>query len=342
MQPGSIGLDDITVKRRGEDAPANRTVIEGFEETGTWQPIPSPGQSPDTLDRTPSAARSGRFGFTFSWYESAGDVRRGIFIPPGPFPLPAIGGPMFRAGQELRFKSRRQLVPVVVREVTEYFPTISPPSRPFLLVSQGDYEQYIRIMGGSPKPPQEFWVSLDDSLQRADTVLSMKDHLPRFASLKDRDAEVELAQHNPLAGGGWNGLTIISISALTLAVVLALGTYAVVSISTSRLDLTITRALGFSRSQLLASLALERIVMAVVAVAAGTTLGIWMGRWVLGFLDITACGQPVVPPMLVTVQGWLVALVMAELAVALLVAILIASLGAIKKLRAADILRAGV
>ena len=341
LSPGSISLDDLTVKGRGESTPADGVVVEGFEERGVWVPLPNAGVVADTLVRTPQAARSGLFGLTFSWQESVGGAPRGILIPPGPFPLPAIGGPEFYVGQELNIRSGRQNMLVVVRDVTDYFPTIHPTSRPFLVVARVDYMQYVqRIPGGSPKPLEELWVSLEEGADRGHTILSLKERLPRLSHIRDRDADVTLAQHNPLAGGGWNGLTILGMSALTVAVTLALVTYAAASVHTGRLDLAVVRALGLSRLQLLLSLALERVVVAIIGIAAGSALGIWLGRWVLGYLDITASGQPVVPPMIVTVHGGLMALVFLALVAALAVSILFAAL-AVRGLRVSDILRAG-
>jgi ABC-type antimicrobial peptide transport system permease subunit len=123
-------------------------------------------------------------------------------------------------------------------------------------------------------------------------------------------------------------------------VVLALSIHAAVSVHIGRVDLTVARALGFSQRQLFLSLALERAVLAVLGVAAGSAIGIGLGRWVLGFLDLTAGGRPVIPPMTPTLHGWLVALVLVNLLVAALLAILLATLAA-RRLRAPDILRAG-
>ena len=292
------------------------------------------------MERTPQAARNGSFGLTFSWEESLTDGPRGILIPPGPFPLPAIGGPAFHVGQELRIRSGTQLVPLVVRGVTDFFPTADQPQR-FLLVSLDDYTQYVsRTHGGRVRLPEEFWLSLEDGIDRDETILAMRRQLPRFATVRDRDAEVELAQRNPLAGGGWTGLTVLSVSTLTVAVVLALATYAAAAVEAGRVDLTVVRALGFSRLQIALLLALERTVVAVLGIAAGSAIGFWLSRWVLGFLDTTASGRPVVPPMIVTVHDGLLALVFVNLVAALAATTVFAALSA-RRLKASEILRAG-
>ena len=118
IPPGSIGLDDITV--RGPTTPPEGIVVEGYEEPGPaaaiWVPLPNAQGAADIVERTPQAARGSRFGLTFSWRESLTAGPRGILIPPGPFPLPAIGGPAFHVGQELRIRSGTQLLPLVLSQ----------------------------------------------------------------------------------------------------------------------------------------------------------------------------------------------------------------------------------
>ena len=339
LEPGSIDLDDLTVK--GPSIPPEGIIVDGFEIPGSWVAMPNRNPEPDSLVLSARAAHSGAIGLTFSWEESSVGVPPGIIIPPGVFPLPAIGGPTFKVGQEVRITSEGNVVPLLVMEVVSYFPTVDPTLQPFLLVAFDDYQQYVRrTPKGSLTPPRELLVSLDDDVDRTQTKLLIGQLIPGFSQILDRGPVVDVAQRNPLAGGGWNGLTILSTSALTVAVVLALGTYAAVSVHTGRVDLTVIRALGFSTRQVLFTLALERVTVAVLAVAAGTGLGIWLGRWVLGFLDITSRGRPVVPPLIVTAHDGVMALVFVELLAAPTVAILFATLAA-RKLRPADILRTG-
>ena len=340
LQEGVIGLDDITVKLQGSGTSAEATIVEGFEGSRPWVPLPSAGRLADRAERTANAARTGRYGLSFSWESGAAGSQPGVIVPSGPLPLPAIGSSTFRAGQVLLVKSGRRTVPLLIRETAERFPTLSPSSD-FLLVSLEDYVRYNAITpAGAPKRPREFWISPEVGADRAESILAVERRLPACASLQDREAAASLEGRNPLAGGGWNGLTILGISALTIAMTLALSTYAVVSVRSGRIDLTVIRALGLSRLQVLMSLAVERVVIAALGIAAGSVLGLWLGRWVLGLLDITASGKSVVPPMTVKVEEWLIAVVAVELAVALALAVVLASL-AVGRLRVSDTLRAG-
>ena len=281
-QPGSITIDDLSVKTGG--SPESRVVAESFETPGGWVLLPNSERVPDVLERTVDGARSGLYGLSFSWHEALGDVPRGILIPPGPFPLPAIGGARFSVGQELRLDSGSHILPVVIMDTTRYFPTINPQSSPFLLLSNTDRSEYTRHAPGLVRAQllqEDLWVSLEDDADRSETVPFILERLP-LSSAQDRAALVDWVQRNPLAGGGWNGLTALSVSALTVAVVLALCAHTVAALHTGRMDLTIIRVLGFSRFQLLMSTSLERIVVAAMGIGAGTAIGFWLGSWVLG------------------------------------------------------------
>ena len=155
-----------------------------------------------------------------------------------------------------------------------------------------------------------------------------------------RIASTRPARRNPLAGGGWNGLTLLSITTLTMAVLIALATHAVVSIRAGRVELTVVRALGFSRIQIFLALAMERVVVSLLGSIMGGAVGYLLARWVLGLLDQTAGGQAVVPPAIFATQGWIVAVSILCLVLASLAAIFLAVWSA-GRLKPCDVLRSG-
>ena len=339
VSPGSIGIDDVTVS--GPSIPGGEAIIEGYEEPGRWLPMANQAVEADGVEYAPQAARTGRAGLTFSWRAPLGDSPRGIFLPSGPYPLPAVGSASFHVGQVVRFWSGKHVAPVVINEVTGYFPTVDPASGPFLIVAREDHLRYVeRLSQGRLEPPREVWVSPEQGVDRQEVILALRERVPGFISIRDRSALVEAALRNPLAGGGWNGLTILAVSAITVAVVLTLAVHGLVAVHTGRVDLTVARALGFSRAQLFLSLALERALVAILGIGAGSAIGLGLGWWVLGKLDITAGGRPVIPPMVVDVQGWLVALVLACLGASTLLALLLVTVWA-RRLKVPEILRAG-
>ena len=186
--------------------------------------------------------------------------------------------------------------------------------------------------------PGEFWIALEDGADRAAVIAALQEVLPRNARLQDRDRQVDNARRNPLAGGSWNGLTFLSLAALTGAVALALGTHAVVGVQNGRVDLTVTRALGFSRGQLLLSLAVERLVVTAIGLVSGGVVGYLLSRWTLSFLDTTASGRDIIPPVVFTQQPGIVLVTVASLAAAAALTVALAAWAA-GRLRASDILR---
>jgi hypothetical protein len=337
IPPGSISFDDLTVTNQGSD-PDQGQVIEDFEGLGRWMALPHDEEEPDTVEVVSGAARRGQGGLSFDWTEALGDEPRGALIPPGQSPIPAVGGPGFYVGQVVRVSAGDRLVPLAISETTDYFPTIYPTFSPFLIVSLESYIEYLRRVGGSVDNPQEFWLALDGSTDRRQTISEVQALLPRFSRIQDRDLAVDVASRDPLAGGAWNGLTLLSIVALATAAVLALCTHAIISVRNGKVDLIVARALGFSKGQMVLSLILERMVVAAVGIIVGSLLGYWLSRWVLGFMDTTAAGRAIIPPVVFTTEAWIIVLTFVGLLLAALLAIALAGLCAIR-LRASDILR---
>ena len=339
MPPAVIRLDDITAKSLS--GPTEGTIVEGFEAPANWVPLVNEGDTVDVVEITEGAARTGRFGLSFGWEGTFGEDPRGIVIPPGPFPIPAIGGPFLETGQRMRVRAGRNLLPVVIRDTTEFFPTLDPTNRTFIILSLEHYRDYSRrISRSSYEDVEEYWLAVDENTVRAETQRTLEELFGPYVRVLDREIAVSTAQRNPLAGGGWDGLTILGMAAITIAVLLALIIHAVVAVHTSRIDLTVARTLGFSNRQLILSLALERIFVAVLGLAVGSVIGIWLGRWVLGFLDITGRGRSVIPPQTLSVQEWLVASVLGGLIIASLLGLVVAAVSA-RRLRVTENLRAG-
>ena len=337
--PGTISLDDVTVK--GPSSPPGGLVVEDFESSGGWAPLVNQGQAPDVVERATTAARSGNAGLRFTWEETFKDAPRGVVVPPDPFPLPAIGGPNFSVGQIVRVKAGRKLVPVVIRGTTDYFPTLNALTRPFMIVPLEPYKQYVRRTSlERVKEPNAFWASVQGDADRVQVVASLHEGIGAFVSIKDRDLLVETARRNPLAGGGWNGLTFLSMTAITVAVLLTLVIHSLVAIHTGRVDLAVARTLGFSRLQLALSLALERGLTAIFGLVVGSVVGIWLSRWVLGFMDIDARGRPIIPPMVLEVQDGLVVGALGGLIAATLLGLLVAVVF-VRRLNVPDVLRTG-
>ena len=344
MPPGSIYVDDIAVKLK-PSAPAatsgdsGEQVIEDFEDAGRWVALPHHGETPDQLRISRRAGRNDGQGMEFTWQDPLLQKPRGLLIPPGDFPLAAIGSPNLARPQTLRVDTGSQIIPVTVQDTVTHFPTLVGRNNSFLLLSLKSFQDYTaRLPLGILRPPSEFWLALEEGTDRQQAISSVREATSVSANIRDRSGLVDRAERDPLAGGGWNGLTLLGLAALTLVVTLAMATHALVAVQGSRVELTVTGALGFSRGQLVGLLVLERVLVAAVGLVSGALIGYYLGLWTLGYLGLTPGGLPIVPPMVLTVQGWLVGLVIVNLVIAAALATTLAAI-AVGRLRPSDILR---
>lgn len=347
LSDGVIHLDDVMAFGKSADTVPvgvvpSGVVIEGFEGDTPWVPLVNQDEIPDIAELSRSSARSGGSGMSFSWQKPISTGQRGIHLPPGPFPLPAIGGPDFVRGQHIRLKLGYLAVPIQFVGITSHFPTLKPDRKPFAIVDLADYREYVRRLPFSTlDEPAEMWLALDPEADREQVIADIPSVIPGLVSVRDAEVVAGLAERNPLAGGGWNGLTIFSMVAIGIAVLLTLTVHALVSVKTGRMDLAVVRVLGFSRRQFLLSLATERLIIAAVAIAAGAAMGYWPGLQVLELVDLTPQGNAPVPPLLPSVQGWLMTGVLAGLMAGVALSVGFAVVAA-RRLNTSEVLRGGV
>ena len=340
LSDGVVNLDDITAF--GPSSGPEGVVIEGFEGLAPWAPLANQGTAPDTTQQNAFSARNGGAGLQFSWTAPIANGQRGIHLPPGPFPIPAIGGPDFQVGQQVRMKVGQLAVPLQIVGVLTHFPTLIPDRKPFFLTDLTDITEYARRLPLSNlKDPAEMWLAVDPDADREQVLAAVRELVPSLVSIRDSAAIASLAERNPLAGGGWNGLTIFSMAAIGMAVLLTLTVHALVSIRMGRMDLAVARVLGFSRRQFFLSLATERLIIAVLAISAGAAMGYWPGLEVLELVDLTPQGNDPVPPLMPSVKGWLMAAVLVGLLAASALSVAFAVVAA-RRLNTAEVLRGGI
>ena len=336
---GVLHLDDITAY--GPFLGSSGVVVEDFEGLSPWQPLANQASIPDAAQRLGISARTGASGMQFSWEEAFSVGQKGIHLPPGPFPLPAIAGPGLGVGQQVRVKLGKLAMPVHFVGQVSHFPTLYAERNPYFIVDLADYREYQRRLPESDvEQPGEMWLALDQDADREQVIAQIPAQLPGLISIRDREKVASLARRNPLAGGGWNGLTVFSMVAIGISVLLTLIVHALVSIRMGRMDLAVARVLGFSRRQFFLSLATERLIVAVLAISAGAAMGYWPGLEILELVDLTSKGDAPVPPLTPSVKGWLMAGVMAGLLAASALSVLFAT-WASRRLNVAEVLRGG-
>ena len=340
VSAGRIYMDDFTVF--GPGLPEQGVVMEGFDAPGQWAPLGTGAGVPDAAEIIPGAGRSGGAGLAFSWVEPFGGEQRGVHLPPTPLPIPAIGGPGLYRGQNFRIRYGRGAVPVAVVGVSSLFPGVTDLRQPFLWVDLESYLSYLRFLppGSGETSPQEIWLALNPAYDRQRAVAAITTQSPPLVSIASRDDAAAVAAGNPLAGGGWNGLTGLGLMAVGLAAATALLLHSLAGAQARRTDTAVARALGLSRRQLLMSLTAERWLMGGIAIAAGAAIGYWPGMELTQLLALTPNGAAPVPPMLPAVNAALLGAVLAGLSAAVTASAALAAALALRD-KPVDALRAG-
>ena len=303
-QEGIITIDDITIVDMNT---GKSSILENFEEIKgyTWHPILDPRAYSDRIQQNSNAFYSGNAALQFSWIgDITNNPRGGVILEQTVLPFNAIGSPATEVGEQAFVKSNQQMIPVLIKDKTKHFPSITDPSSQFTIINIIDYENYIDALPTTDTTgtETEFWLSLDNNASRKSVIRSIQDFSDGGVNIVDSREKLNIAIRNPLSGGGWNGLTIISLSVLTIAIAVALFTSSIVSLQNSSLDITIARILGLSKTGVFLSIVLERILVGVIGMLAGTMLGISLSNWILGFLDITADGTESIPTMVITIN----------------------------------------
>ncbi len=351
-----ISIDGFTAF--GPSLPQEGVVLEEFDTLGHWNPLVTTGIIPDNLaagaprprqdqaNPSPEPAE-GAASLTFSWEEPFQGEHRGIHIPPVSLPLPAIGGAGLRQGQILRIGHGRASIPVEVAGVSDLFPTVTSFRRPFLLMDINAYLAYLRFLppGSAQTSPQEIWLSLDPAYDRKSVTAEVAEQLPPLVSVTDRQEAATAASTNPLAGGGWNGLTGLSMTGIGLVVLTALllhsgAPYLYNYGRAGGVDTAVARALGMSKPQLFLSLGAEKWLMGGTAIIIGAAIGYWPGLALVRLLDPTSQGAGPVPPLIPEVHGVLLFSILIGLTAALTASAVFAAFLA-HRARPVDVLRGG-
>ena len=335
---GSVQFDDLMAF--GPALPPEGMTLEGFEDPGRWRRIDILTGVQDVVEWRPSAGRSGSAGLNLIWEEPFTGEQRGVQIPPVNLPIPAIGGGGLRLNDSLWIKHSQASIPIRIVGVTELFPTTRKPYQPFVILDLNSLVSYRKFLPsvGPVDGPSQIWLSLDPSYNRDDVVSEIESTLPALISVIDRTAVADRASLNPLAGGGWDGLTGLSIAAVGIAVGIASLLYGAASARATRVDNAVARALGLSGRQLFLTLLAERWLMAGAAIVAGAAIGYWPGLQLIEMLELTTDRTAPLPPIIPQVHELLLSLVLAGLTAAVMASAIYSAVLA-RRERPAEVLR---
>lgn len=304
-----VEFDDLAVTTRGGEL----TVLEDFEGSRLgWQAVQLSSERIDTIQRIESdSARSGRGSLEFSFSVGSSVGRRGFFVEdpvlcPGGTEcrVPLVASASFLRTEGLAVGDRTELrtdgmtLPATVVQRTDFFPTLDPAGRGFVVVN---FEHISYLMAVQRFEPglrvNEVWLDgpSDEGLREA-TISTLGRRPFRLSRFVDQQRLVAEEGADPLTAAGGSGILLVSFVAVGGLVVLAVLVTLAITARRRGVEMAVMRTLGVSRRQILGQLVMEYALVVGLGLAVGTILGMLITDLMLSFLEVSESGAAVLPP----------------------------------------------
>lgn len=328
---GSLAIDALSVMRPNGE----RELLDGFEGLPRWT-MHSGADTEETFEVTEEAAFEG--GRALLWtYQPLITPRKRVLAPGDPaIPISALmnGYAMgeFRADGNGRGLAQfdQVLMPLNMRAVVDYFPTMDP-DRGFVIVNLAHLRDAAGLVGVDIYDyANELWVDFQPATPVAAQVALAQDlRAGRVQPQVDPGGIVQAqrvgtADADPTlqaSGAGILGVAFVAVLGLcTVGFVVTM----VVGARSRATEFAVLRAVGASRQEILRALLLEWGTVLTAGALVGAIVGRRVARIMLGFLNVTEDGDPVVPPFVLATDwailgtglGILVGVVLASLLLA--------------------------
>ena len=301
-------IDDLGVR---DAASGKQLVIEGFEDTSRWTAVSEfqggSGNQPSTQDAISKErviVHGGSFSARYSW--GGRPSFKGIFPDIDSRPLIAIASRSFldavgvSTGDWITIRIPGQFIPISIEGEVDYFPTLFPDQKPFLIMNYDRLANY-GLGSNNRLYPNEVWLSLDAS-SRQTTVEELKGSAFRSDKLYDRQEMLAAQKSDPLVAAGWGGILLIAFVGVVLVSGLGFVVYAYLAARGRHLEFAVLRTLGFSWRQIISLVGFEQILVIGLGMGIGTLLGNRLSLIMMPFLQVTEKGETVVPPFVLVVD----------------------------------------
>src|ERR687885_626353 len=288
------------------------TVVERWNGSGgKWAAVPAADVDPSD----PAAGSVDLRGATLKI--ARGRQMRAVLLEPNPqelAPVPVAVDEQFGQANHLNVGDTRLLLvrnrPVPVRVVARvaHFPSLGIAGEPFVIAQEPRLLRLLNRSFAPPIAPNEAWLALSDDAATLERVR----RTPGLGSLVLQSAVLRSLSRDPLAIGLAGVFYLGFLTSLGLTV-LGFATALYLAGRRRTTEFAVLQALGLDRQGVLRTLALEQVILVILALLAGTGLGAGLAHLILPLMAIGDRGQPVVPPYLVIVPWRTLALTYAAL-----------------------------
>ena len=300
-EPGALFLSNLNASgSNGLQSLDNLQSVNGWH---VIEDLSKPGLF--ALETSESVAVSGEGGSVrFSWAPGSSGLR-GIRAGQPEVPLPALVSREFTDVADAEVGDIRTLgmstfsLPIEIKAVIDYFPTLTPEEKPFAIV---DLERFthqanlhsLSTMGGT----NELWVDLGGSEPDLTSVRSLleEDGL-RARNTFVASEMVRERTEQPLVNAGWGALLVLMFLVLVLASASGVMLFSFTDTRDRRTEFALLRTLGSSRRQLNGAVWFSLFVVTLFGVVLGSAAGQVIGTSLLPLMEVAEEGARVTPPM---------------------------------------------
>jgi ABC-type antimicrobial peptide transport system permease subunit len=237
------------------------------------------------------------------------DGVRGFYQSPTGGPLPVVisaalaEAAAFEIDDVIVVPVSERNVPMVVRGVIDYFPTMSPAGGRFILADLESLLGHVNMMSNMiAATPNELFVT--QSPIAYDAVRDALDRVFRFSGrVMDRTDMLESSRLDPLATSGWNSMVLVVLLTVIVAAGLGYANYLLLFASRIWSEIGFLQSMGLSRQQLTWLLVFEHLSIAVTGLILGTWAGFRTTNLMVSSVAVSETGERSVPPF-VLITDW--------------------------------------
>ena len=321
---GSIVFDDLAAVSESGEA----TLVEGFEDSFDWVHLATTQLGVDEVTRVSDNVHSGTGAAHFVFGKETNVGLRGFYRAGGHGFIPAVASRTFSAATGAGVNNAilvtlpGGVVPVVVTDIVDYFPTLDPARGGFLVFDIDTLLTYLDALnpiGGTavneifietaPGADMEVFQGVSRIVRARGDAIGLEEQL----------AAQEI---DPLISAGWRTIVLVALGVVLFISGLGYVVYLLAFAERSMGEMGSLRSLGFSRVQTIGLIGLEHMLVALIGLGVGTWAGFQMSRMMVSSVAVTDGGGRVLPPFILTtnwvLMGPLYVVMLAIFVVALL------------------------
>lgn len=269
---------------------------------------------------------------------------RGLRPGPTEDPVPAVVNEEFleladaSVGDDVILGLSTYSVMVNIAGVANYFPTIDPGEKPFVLMDLGIFEAasnqhspiplvganeiWLDLTSTSGEPDSDALDGQGDNANTGQVLDSMRGLGMSVREVFDADALVAERVDQPLVNAGWGALLVLLFLAVALATGSGVMLFSFLDTKERQTEFALLRTLGSSGDQSRGIVWFNLFLIIICGVAMGTWVGQLIGTSLLPLMEVAEEGERVTPPMALTTNWLSLAVSYAVLALVTLVTVL--------------------